>query len=420
MQNYNSNFINMCNKYKIKLRKKSPGVVLVATLLITLLLSALSAFFIGAMLQEFKIATSNRSGVVSFYVAESGAEEAIYKIKNDASYITNFQNGTLNTSFTRNPYLIARSSYTVELQSLAPGEAQITSTGIYQAGLLTAQRVIKTKVVKGINPNPPWNRALYGSEEVNIFGSRVNITSGDLLANNDIDIWGFSTVNAGGNVYSHEDINVWLSSTLNVTGEKRAQNFPPAPDPVEMPMIDFDSPNPNSFKNQANQVYTQQQFKDLLRDNPNLTLNGITYVTGDVNVKKGQFLTINGLLVADGRISVGLTAIMPLTDSASLVVNKPADNSMSGLLSKSKIQFGVHSSNISINGLVYSNDQFQSFNFGNAFSVIGGIIARRVQITNVFSQPITITYDDERVSKIIQQENSESPTVQVEHWEESY
>lgn len=403
-----------------KIRKKNSGVVLIATLLITLLLSALSAFFIGAMLQEFKIATSNRSGVISFYVAESGAEEAIYKIKNDASYRTDFQNGTLNTSFTRNPYLVTGSSYNVQLQSLAPGEAEITSTGIYQAGILTAQRVIKTKIVKGLSPNPPWSRALYGSEEVNIFGSRVNITSGDLLANDDIDVWGFSTVNAGGNVYSNANINVWLFSTLNVSGEKRAQNFPPAPDPVEMPMIDFDSPNPNSFKNQADQIYTQSQFRDLLRDNPNLTLNGITYVTGNVDIKKRQSLTVNGLLVADGSISVGLAALMPLTGSASLIVNKPADESMSGLLSKSKIQLGVHASNISINGLVYSSDQFQSFNFGNAFSVIGGIIARKIQITNVFSQPITITYDDERVSKIIQQENSESPTVQVEHWEESY
>ena len=403
-------------KISKKTNKKQSGIVLIVVLLVTVLLATLSAFFIGAMVAEFKISTSNRSGTVSFYVAESGAEEAIYRVKNDDAYKTALGNGTLNETFSRDPFLIAGSSYSVSVVSISPGEAQITSTGKFKIGALTAQRVIKTKLVKGTNPDPVWNSVLYGSREIDIFASAPDIV-GDLYAVNDVDVWGFSNVDVTGNVYAGHDIIVWLFSQLNVTGEKRAQNYPPPPDPIEMPIIDFDSASPNSLKSLADQVYTQQQFKDLLNANPNLVLNGITYVTGSIDLKKTQ-LTVNGMLVADGNIDIGMTWPGWGNPNPTLTITHPAGE-LSGLFSKSKIKMGVHARDISIDGLIYCLDEFRTFDFGNSLTVNGGIIAGKVALRNLFST-ITFNYDSSRIFPILQLDNPESPTIQVEHWEESY
>lgn len=399
-----------------QLKKENKGIVLVATLLIVVLLSALSAFFIGAVLQEFRISTSSRSGTVGFYVAESGAEEAIYRVKNDASYRTGFINGTLNETFSRDPFFSQGSSYIVSVQSTAPGEADITSTGKFQSGSIIAQRVIKTKMVRGTNPDPVWNSVLYGSRNIDIFASAPNIT-GNLYAVNDIDVWGFSDVDVTGNVYAGDNIVTWLFSSLDVSGEKRADNYPPPPDPIEMPEIDFDSASPDSLKSMASNIYTQQQFKNLLDSNQDLTLNGIIYVTGNIDLKQTR-LIVNGALVADGNIDIGETWPGRWNPNPTLTVTHP-EGSISGVFSKSKIKMGVHARDISIDGLIYSLDEFRAFNFGNNLFVNGGIIAGEVALRNIFTS-MTFNYDASRITPVLELDNNDSPTIQIEHWEESY
>ncbi len=403
-------------KKKNRFKNNKSGVVLIATLLVTILLATLAAFFIGSMLAEFRIATSNRSGITSFYVAESGLEEAIFKVKNDASIRSALENGTLDYTLERDPYLLLGSSYSVTMQSLAPGEAEIVSTGKFQKGAISAQRVVKTKIVKATNPDPDWDSALYGSREIDIFASAPDIT-GDLYAVNDIDIWGFSDVDITGNIYAGNNINVWFLSSLDITGEKRAQNYPPPPGPIEMPIIDFDSGSPDSLISLADQIYTQQQFKNLLSSNPSLTLDGITYVTGNINLKQTQ-LTVNGALVADGSINVGMTFPGWGNPNPTLTVTHPEDE-LSGLFVKSKIKMGVHARDISIDGLMYCLDEFRTFSFANNLYINGGIIAGQVNLRNLFSS-ITFNYDSSRIFPILDLGNEESPAIQIEHWEETY
>jgi len=402
-------------KNKIFLGKKR-GIVLITTVLIMVLLLALASFFIGTMTSEFRIASANKGGIIGFYVAESGVEEAMFKVKNDNTYKTAFINGTLNSSFTRDPYLVANSLYTVSIVSIAPGEAQVTSTGKYKTGILTTQRVVKAKIVRGTNSQPLWQHALYGSRRIDIFASAPDIT-GDLYAVEDINVWGFSHIDIIGSVYTMGNINVWLFSQLDVTGEKHSLNYPLAASSIEMPMVDFDSDNPSSLLNQADNVYTQQQFKDLLIANNSLTLNGITYIRGNIDLKKTQ-LTVNGLLVADGNIDIGMTSPGGGNPNPTLTVTHP-DNTLSGILTKSKINMGLHARNISIDGLIYCLDKFRTFNFANNLSVNGGVIAGELALRNFFSSLI-FTYDESRISPILQLENPDSPSVQVEHWEESY
>lgn len=405
-----------------KLKNNKSGIVLITSLLIMVLLAALSAFFIGSMLSEFRIATANKGGTISFYVAESGIEEAIIKVKNDPIFNANFINGTLNSSngtFSRDPFLIAGSSYTVIIESLAPGEAKITSTSKYKTGILTAQRIVMAKIIKGTNPNPPWNNALYAASGINVHGTTLNISNGDMFSNNGMHIFGHGNINLTNDALTNGDIDVHPNSTFTVGGTKKAQNFPPAADTVQMPMLDFDSNDPDSFLNQATAIYTQQDFDNLLKNNSPLSLSGIIYVRGDVNIKKNQVLTVTGLLVSDGNINIGTTGSGG-PDSASLTINKPADGSVSGVLTKAKLKIGVHAGNVNINGLVYCNDQQAHFdNFGYELNVTGGIIAREISFINIV-RPVNVTFDSDRVSKVLSQAYNFSPTVQVEHWEENY
>jgi len=189
-----------------------------------------------------------------------------------------------------------------------------------------------------------------------------------------------------------------------------------------MPAIDFDSDNPSSYLKRAEAngtVYSEKEFSDLLEDNSPVVLNGVVYVKGNVRIKKRQSLTVNGTLVADGNIYVGLLQPFPADGNAYLTINKLDDNSPSGLISKGKILIGVHASNTNLNGLVYALDEIYLHDFASVITINGGLIAREVNIFNLW-QPINITYDSNRIDKTIHQEVTYSPTVEVEYWEEEY
>ena len=125
------------------------------------------------------------------------------------------------------------------------------------------------------------------------------------------------------------------SSSLTATQGIFDSSNPPIPATILMPQIDFDSVATSSYKSLADQTYTTGQFKSLLSDYPITTLDGITYVTGAVFIKKGHALTINGALVADGSISIG-SGYSSSQSAATLTVVKIGDEP-SGLLSKKNV-----------------------------------------------------------------------------------
>ncbi len=411
-------------KNMIKNPQQEKGFALVITFIVLLLLLLLGVFFIGFVITEFKIAVSQKVGVRAFFLAESGVEEAIFKVKNDSTYKNNFEQGTFDPSsgtFSRTLVFADGESYTVEIVSLAPGEAQVTSYGYFATGEGTAQRKVKVKIIKGLNPNPTWDKAVYASDDIDFFATNTDIT-GNIYAKDDIDIWGFSDVDVTGNADAYDEIDKSFFSSFDVTGEKHdSVTYPPPPDEIEMPQIDFDSDNSNSFLSQAEEVgtvYTQNQFKNLLKNSP-VTLDGIIYVKGEIDIKKNQSLTVNGILVADGDIKVGMTSLFPLFGDSGLVINTPSDSGPSGILTKGKIKIGVHAKDVSISGLAYACDEFRLFNFSSNISLTGGIIAREVNILTAWQAP-NIIFDADRINTILIQEASESPTIEVEHWEEEY
>ncbi len=411
---------------KILSRIKQPnGFILITTILIMAMLLLLAVYVTSFTLTEYKIANSQSASAKTYYLAESGVAEAIWKIKNDAEWKTQFEtNPSWSATFTRNPALYPNSSYQIQIQNTGLARGEVTVTSYLTSGNSTAQRVVKTVLFKALGESAIGDNGEVADGNVTVSGSVMNIHGSSMMANGNIIINTWSTVNADKDVKATGQINVHWTSALNAQHYYSA-NFPPAPAPLPMPGISFDNPgDPNSYKARANQIYTKNQFENLLWANPNLTLNGITYVTGDVEIKGGHNLTINGTLVADGDITVGKNLFWPLCcwsyhcGFSDVTITQPSATSSAGLLSKRKINFEACLGNFNAHGLIYANDQAYILSAPNDFEVIGAVVSRKFDITSIW-QGLDITLENGVVVSTLG-DATFSPVVTVEHWEEEY
>src|SRR5680860_1017509 len=71
--------------------KSQNGVALIITLLIMSLILSLSVYVLNFSSTEAKIAVSQVSGEKTYYLAEAGIQEMVWKLKNDANYKNNFE-----------------------------------------------------------------------------------------------------------------------------------------------------------------------------------------------------------------------------------------------------------------------------------------------------------------------------------------
>jgi len=430
-------------------------ISLVALIALSLLLF-LGIYFVTFVITESKMSKSYSVAAKTYYLAEAGINEAIWKLQNDDTttdgdeawenkFITEPDCDTWQASFERIDVLCSGCSYNVTIQNSSCARGEIVSTAkVVLASGKTTQRVVKTKVFKAVNPSPIKDSAVLTSgpsEVITLQASLINIFNGNLFSNNNILIRWLSTVNVNdnpatgtleGKALAVNNINRSSGSVLNATAQC-AKNICQGscekcpPDAISMPMIDFDSADPNSYKSRAQAagtVYTSSQFDDLLWANPGLTLdNEITYVTGPIELKGGQNLTVNGVLVSDGSIKIGQnfcwvkSIFLVRCGNVKLTINhtvgKPA-----GLLTKGSIDVGLATRRIDIVGLLYANDKFELISLPESFNITGGMIARKITITSVW-QGLNITYDEAIVNEAIGSP-SFSPVVTIEHWEETY
>lgn len=434
--------INLLKVYPVGFRKNSfgaksyklkanPGFVLLVVFLVVFLLLLLTIYFFSFVTTELKISKNQAIAEQTYYLAEAGVEEAIWKLKFDETWQTNFENSNnWSATFTRDPVFFDGGAYTIQIQNSDYAKGEIIATGTYTLypSNKTAQRIVKIKVFKALNPNPVEQIAMFAGDGNIIFnGSAVNFYNGGIFANGDINLTWFSDIYTSETASTTDDIYIdWLSS-LDADGSEpqcsgsnwtACENWPP----IGMPMIDFDSSATNSYKYKAQynynppQVYTQQEFTDLLKNNPNLTINGITYVTGQVKIKRGQHLTVNGVLVADGSVTVGIGWQDPF-GTADLFVNN-TQGQPSGVLTKGSFKNSQFGGKIDIDGLIYASDQVDISSLPQVFTVNGGIITRQVKLTSIW-QVLNITYNNDIIMNALAQPIY-SPVVSVEHWEEEY
>lgn len=424
--------------------------------LVTLsLLLLLGIYFVMFTLTESKMSQSYDTTTKAYYLAEAGINEAIWKLKNDDTttdgdeawkdnFITEPGCNNWFATFERTGILLPDSSYTVTIQNTSCARGEIVSiANITLPAGQVSQRIIKTTVFKALNPDPVEDSAVFTggpSEVITVRSSVLNIYYGHLFSNNNM------IIRSGSNVSLYDDggtpelegqamavANLTITgSTLNSTA-RCAKNICDAactkcpPDLISMPMIDFDSPAPESYKSRAEAlgtVYTSSEFEDLLWNNQNLTLNNeVTYVTGAIELRGGQVLNVNeGVLASDGSITIGERRCWTRSKTESRcgdskITITHTENVAAGIISKDTISVGSYTLQMDIVGLIYATDKLDLIGLPETLTITGGMMARKISIISV-SQGIT-TYDDTIVREVIG-EPLYSPIVTVEHWEESY
>jgi Tfp pilus assembly protein PilX len=401
------------------------GVALILTILLMSLILFLSLYLLNFTLTEDRISRSQSWGAKTYYLAEAGIQEMVWKLKNDATYKNDFEtNPAWTTSFTRtNPFGASNGSYTVSITNSSLAHGTITSTGTINIGSgKTSQRIVKTFVYRALGQSGVGNNCGYADGNIDLSASIVNFHDGSAHSNNVFIINGLSTVNIDEDLNAVGQYNKSWFSTVNVGGDIHSANYPPAAAPIAMPAVDFDSTDPNSLKNKATVVYTQSQFDTLMQNNQHLTLNGpITYVDGDIDLKGAQHLTVNGLLVVGRDLIVGHSWCRGLfrCGSNSITVNHTAGQA-AGIMAKRKINFELWTGDITVTGIVYANDQLNllSFPIGFDFDITGGLIGRKLTITSVW-QAINVNYDNTILVEALSATEF-SPVITVEHWEEEY
>ena len=485
------------------LQIKNRGTVLIVAFMIMGVLILLGVYFLSFTLTESKISKSQEMATKTYYLAETGINEAIWKLKNDnttadgdAAWASDFVDKNKNpypdgsywsATFLRNDL---GGSYTVTIQNSECAKGLIIATSIIDlGGGKFSQRVVKTTAYKTLAS--PIDAPFYSgtpSGETDIKSTTLNIYSGDIFVNNNLVIKGLSNVTVGDKVLAVQHIDVHSGSNLNsvarcasnvcnttstcecvVYPEKFQECTPNSCPPFKanMPAIDFDSDEPNSYLSQAknndcsairtdgktNCYFTSEEFGNLLWQdliaNRVTNLSGVIYVDGDIDLKGGVRVSVNGILVAGRYIKVGYyrkwgRGAVTMEGVSRLRITDPGTNIPSGLLAKGKIDVGSYFSidpskeivdDLLIEGLIYAQEETSIIGIPaipnipeKSFVIRGGIVARKLDFDG--NQEIINIYQDvEKIKEGIwggpipppgTPPPPFSPIITIEHWEEEY
>jgi hypothetical protein len=372
------------------------GAILIVTILVLVILLFVVIYFLDLVTTGSRVSRSYSLASQTYYLAEAGMNEAIWKLKND--WEDEFKtNPDWSIDYTRSPALYPNGSYTIHVQNSEKADGKISVVGQLDiGGGRQAQRIVKIEAFKALNPGPIKDAAFYGNGEVFSTGSNIKI-SGDkasFFTNRDILILLGSDFEVSGDgcneVLSTRNITVDGGSSLTadqICSKNKCisggEDCPGGcvkcpPDELAMPGVDFHEHEVNSYLAQAQQqedetgiqhVFTAGEIADLLWDNENLTLPesgvGIIYIDGDINLKGGRNLTVNGVLVVENSVSM----VSP-----------------------------GQTVNIKDGGLISKTSFF---------------------ISLLLDQNLNITYDKETVNGTLQQPKF-APVITIDHWEEKY
>ncbi|PIR13170.1 hypothetical protein COV49_03110 [Candidatus Falkowbacteria bacterium CG11_big_fil_rev_8_21_14_0_20_39_10] len=409
-----------------KLKSQEKGVAILVIILLMTLLLFMAMYFLSFTLTEKNISHSQAWGAKTYYLAEAGVAEMVWQLKNNPSYETSFEtNPAWTVEFTRNnPFGADSGSYTVSITNSALAHGEIISTGAIDVGEgKTSQRIIKTSVYRAMGEGGAelGDNCGYADGNIDISASIVNFYNGSAYSDNNFNANLWSTVGIDTDLNVVNNFNEVMSTVL-VGGDIYAANYPNGPAAeVDMPAVDFDSGDPDSYKNIADVVYTSAQFDNMIANNSTITLNDpITYVEGDIDFYGNKNLVVNGLLVVERDFEIGRKLCRGFSCGLADATVNHTEGEPSGILAKRKIYFKTFTGNIDINGVVYASDQLTvtGIPLGMDFNAAGGLISRKLTITSVWS-PIDITRNEEIINSTLGVAEF-SPVITVEHWEEEY
>ncbi|MFA6410366.1 MAG: hypothetical protein WCW26_02205 [Candidatus Buchananbacteria bacterium] len=395
---------------------KNGGFVLILSVVTLSSLLILGSYLLSVSISENKISNVEFLATKNYYIAEAGINEMLWKIKNDTSTREAFLAGNLGTANDINKTNVfndPNASYTVTAINTVTAEAWITATSTYQIGNNISQRVVKSYITKATGTGQDWNFTLFaggrGSQQNGNFtftGSGIVLTSngGRLHANQVFKVQGCEVVINNGAVTSSNNINTVAGGRLTLNNSY--QSAPTST--IDVLQIDFDSDDPNSWKNRATATYTQSQFNNLPS---NTVLNGIIYVTGSPSIT-GKNLTVNGVLVATGNISI-------TSAGSNLTVNSDSVYG-GGILAKNNLTITAAGGNVEVDGLIYSGNNLQITSAGTNFVINGGMAGFDARIT-ASGGSIILNSAPQNISPVINPiYNPSAPLIQIDHWEEQY
>ncbi len=412
---------------KLRLTKTSQaGFVLVTAMLVMLLILSLAIYATSFTLTERRIASSQKTSVQTYYLAEAGVAEAIWKLKNDSTWKTNFEDDpTWAVTTTRSSALYPNGSYTIHIQNTDNARGVITVTANLNLGTNSSRRVIEAGVYKAITSTVLPGTAKYSANGIDINNSKLYVTNGGMFSNNNTQIMQSSVVRVNGSVRAVNNLIV-NSGALLYASSTADKHDNPAPTSTPMPAISVTNSNdPDSYKSMATRnghIYSQTEFSNLLAANQGktLTLNGVIYVTGSITIKGSTNLVINGALVAENSMIIGQATSDCCSGSycngTYLTINRLNPTDATGIISMNGINFQSCLKGMNVTGLIYTANGITFSGLPNDVYVTGAIIGGNgLSVSSV--KGIYLTYDNPIV---LGSDPQFSPIVTVDHWEEEY
>jgi len=424
------------------------GFALITVLMLTSIILFLGISFTAAIINEGKIAKSQIQSVKAHYLSEAGIQEALWKIQNDSVWKNNFEtDANWHDEIYREDVFAQGSSFRVKIKNLEFANAEIISTGFKVInGNSKARRSSKLDVIKTVEPQLSDDETIIPIEEeggggqddtsiypqldgtvliasgnINVWGINLN-SQGSVFSKKDFDVTLWSGLNIQGYVKSCENVNVDATSVLNTQGIY-SQNNPPASDPMDIPAVGFDSEGDSaSLKAEAQsvgQVFTSEEFSNLLRENSERNFNKAVYVTGNIILQKGANLTINGALASDGSITIGDDWQWwdPCgSNDAKISITAPAE-SPSGIFAKNRIIVKTCVGDINIKGVLYAGNSISFSSISNNFSVTGSVISKDIEGTGIW-KPITLIFDEEISKNSLRAAGPLAPIIDSSYWED--
>lgn len=417
------------------------GYVTITVLILMMVLVAITYLFAEVLFSELAIARNNKGAQVAFSLAEAGVQEAIYRVQYDETAQDVLMSTTpgVSTQFSHDPALLDRGSYEVTITNVSKGAAIVTTIGRYTIGLRTAKREIKVDIAQATQPGFPYDSGIYGAgsgagqsiADVDFWYAPVKIYNGSVLSNRDInfkfgaDVDIEKTVEAGDDVIvsgnpfpSHVDCNCLFVDDEDP--ETPQCETSPGCTPIEgalakeIPQIDFEAyksiaQNTPGSSPDGNQYFTDQDdFKELIPLSGSATFEGVVYIDDKLDIDWFRTINMNGIIAATGTISV---------DFGQLLIQPPTVGGPSGVLSQRS--FNVKTlGHFSGTGLVYAGDRFEiEFSLDWTMELTGGIISRRTWIKGLRETNI---YFDATVIDLALGSPSDTPVIELNHWEEEY
>jgi len=479
---------------------KKKGFALATTLMVLAISVIASSMLVVMLARSLKLTRSHHDAIKAFYVADAGKSYAMWKLSSlnsgdDAAGLADCmaQNEDCpagldaSWSYSLPNALDSTFSVTVSSTGQTAGAASISSFGEVQTANWLARRRTKIDAFRPLRMLEDNDQAFDYAINVDndfwtLFRGYTKITSAEeperasIHANgnisqfldNKLELDGNAKAsdvvsmpkNLSGNIFTAEQ---YRGASCGFTGCSSTYNEYPKHcfgtgcegyvGDIQMPGLDINSARSDSFKTVAREIevstgqkmiYTAQEITAAMENARISGANGgwfetpgpITYVNGQLTIDYGHKLRVHGVLVVQGKMSIGIPKRFPLwqclltpcVPSSSLVIDDQVEGqegAVTGLVATGDIEISLYVDEFNINGLIYSLRGIYFVALENHLTTQGAIVARDYLSSDFYLEGLPMhhhIYDSSKLHLLVQGPRAltDITTVYTGHWEEEY